>query len=79
MDNNQLSSILAILIPNVVKEIIENENMTENEAINSFYESSLYSTLEEEDTKLWHLSPKALYELYKQERIKGIIEYPREQ
>lgn len=79
MSNNQLSSILAILMPKLIKEIMVKDKISESEVIDSLYGSKLYSALENEETKLWHLSEKALYELYKQEKTTGTIEYPREQ
>ena len=75
----EITDILTILIPGIIEEIISNDNVSESEAIMSFYNSELYSVLEDDETKLWHLSAKALYELYKQEKTTGIIEYPREQ
>lgn len=78
MNDRQLSGILVILSAQVINEIVENENIYENEATESFYNSYLYSVLEDEKTKLWHLSPKALYELYKQEKETGKIDFPEE-
>lgn len=78
MNDRQLSGILVILSAQVIKEIVETENISENEATESFYSSYLYSVLEDEKTKLWHLSPKALYELYKQEKEMGKIDFPEE-
>lgn len=78
MDDRQLTAILILLIPQLVKEIMANENILEDEAINNLYESKLYSLIEEEETKLWHLSPKALYVLYKQEKETGKIDFPEE-
>lgn len=34
------------------------------EAMQMFYASPVYRMLEREDTKLWHLGPVALYELF---------------
>lgn len=78
MSDKQLSGILVMLVPQVIKEISDNENLTENEATENFYCSKVYSFLENEKTKLWHLSPKALYELYKQEKQTGAIDFPEE-
>lgn len=78
MSEKQLSGLLVLLIPMLIKEIVNNENMTEEEATQSLYESELYAGLETEKTKLWHLSAKALYELYKQEKTTGKINYPEE-
>ncbi len=78
MSDNILSGILVLLVPQVIQEMIDNENITENEATENFYNSKVYSVLEDEKTKLWHLSPKALYELYRQEQQTGKIEFPEE-
>ena len=71
--------LVVLLIPNIINEIINNESISEDEATTLFYESNLYNILEDYETDLWHLSPKALYELYKQEKETGKIVYPREQ
>ncbi len=38
----------------------------------------LYANLEDEETKLWHLSANALYEMFKEEQKTGSITYPEE-
>ena len=48
------------------------------EAINSLYFSRLYEKLEIENTKLWHLSPLALYELLEIELQTGKLVFPTE-
>lgn len=78
MSEKQLSGILIMLVPQIVKEIIENENISEDEATEALYGSELYAALEDEKTKLWHLSAKALYELYRQEKQLGKIDFPEE-
>ena len=78
MDNNKFKAMLIFLVPQLVKEIADKENISETEATRSLYESNLYAALEEEGTKLWHLSPKALYELYAEEKATGKITYPEE-
>ena len=67
MDKNKFCAMLIFLIPQLVKEIVDHENISETEATRSLYESELYAALEEE-TKLWHLSPKALYEMFAEEK-----------
>ncbi len=37
------------------------------EALRAFYSSKMYSELEDESTKLWHLGPVALYEEFEKE------------
>ena len=78
MNDEMLSGILVMLVPQVIKEIVDNEKISEDEATESFYNSKVYSVLEIENTKLWHLSSKALYELYKQEKQTGKIDFPEE-
>ena len=78
MNDNKLSGILVFLVPQVIKEIVSSEGLSEIDATESFYNSRVYSVLEREETKLWHLSPKALYELYKQEQVEGRIDWPTE-
>lgn len=36
------------------------------EALRAFYSSKMYSELEDESTKLWHLGPVALYEEFEE-------------
>ena len=78
MSDKQLSGILVMLVPQIIKEIIDNEKLSEEEATEALYGSELYAALEDEETKLWHLSAKALYELYRQEKQLGKIDFPEE-
>lgn len=78
MSDSKFNSLLSVLVPQIIREIVNNENISEDIAIQKFYGSVLYSKLEQEETKLWHLSPKALYNLYYQEQTKGFITYPEE-
>ncbi len=78
MGEKQLSGILVMLVPQIIKEITDTEKISEDEATESFYNSKVYSVLENEKAKLWHLSPKAIYELYKQEKQTGKIDFPEE-
>ena len=78
MSDKQLSGILVMLVPQIIKEIIDNEKLSEDEATEVLYGSELYAALEDEKAKLWHLSAKALYELYRQEKQLGKIDFPEE-
>jgi len=57
---------------------MENRKLTNIEAVNLFYNSELYEMLENEASKLWHLSPLTLYELFEEELNTGNINYPEE-
>ena len=74
----EFKATLQMLVPMIVSEMSRLFGLSENEAIPSLYSSSLYSRLEREETKLWHLSPLALAELWDEERRTGKIVYPEE-
>jgi hypothetical protein len=78
MTPEKLSSLLSILNPAIIKMIIENKGLSNIEATKLFYNSALYAMLENEASKLWHLSPLTLYELLEEELTTGIINYPEE-
>ena len=58
--------------------IMENKGLTNVEAAKLFYNSDVYAMMENEDSKLWHLSPLTLYELFEEELATGSISYPEE-
>jgi len=78
MTDTQFKATLEMLIPLVVREIIKSRNITEQEAFELLYSSFLYSKLEIEDTKLWHLSQLTLANLLYEELETGKIEFPEE-
>ena len=78
MSPEKLSALLAILIPAVVRLIMENRGLTNTDAARLFYNSALYAMMENEASKLWHLSPLTLYELFEEELVTGNINYPEE-
>ncbi|MDR1158011.1 MAG: hypothetical protein LBK75_06845 [Oscillospiraceae bacterium] len=78
MDEKRFSSQLFLITPQVIGLIAEKSQMDEEKAIELFYTSELYAGLEDEQTKLWHLSPLALFEMFCEEREIGKITYPEE-
>ncbi|MCL2186972.1 MAG: hypothetical protein FWB86_14155 [Treponema sp.] len=78
MTNEKLSALLAVMNPSIIQLIIDNRKLTNIEATNIFYKSLLYAMLENESSKLWHLSPITLYELLEEELNTGNINYPEE-
>ena len=78
MTPEKLSALLTILNPTVVQLIMDNRKLTNIEATTLFYNSALYAMLENEASKLWHLSPLTLYELLEEELVTGTINYPEE-
>ena len=76
MEQKKFEALLVLIVPKVVALIFENYPMDEVAASRSFYESKVYALLEQEDTKLWQLSPLTLFNLYDEERQTGNITFP---
>ncbi len=78
MEQKKFEAVLVLLVPQIVSRIAEKHHCDELTATRSLYESRLYSLLEIEETKLWHLSAAALFELYDEEIRTGNITFPEE-
>jgi hypothetical protein len=74
----QFKATLELLIPLVIKEIINNRGVTPEKAFELLYSSVLYAVLEDEETKLWRLSPLTLANLLNEELETGDITFPHE-
>ncbi len=78
MNENQLSALLSVIVPQIIELITKNSNISEAQAVSCFYKSKLYGELSIEETKLWHYSPLTLYTMYQDELLIGSYEYPEE-
>ena len=78
MEQKKFEAMLILIVPRIVSLIVENHGMDEVTASKQFYESKVYSLLEEEDTKLWHLSPLLLFHMYDEEIKTGNITFTEE-
>jgi len=78
MSDKQFAAILELLVPQILRQIQDREEMTSQEAATLLYDSELYAMLEQEDSKLWHLSAPMLYDLLEEELTTGHITYPEE-
>lgn len=78
MDNKKYESLLILIIPTVVKLIVENYSWDEITASDKFYNSKVFECLEREDTKLWHLSPLTLFNMFDEEQKTGTFVFPEE-
>ena len=74
----QFKATLEMLIPLIIKEVMKSRNISEREAFELLYSSFLYSKLEIESTKLWHLSQLTLANLLNEEIETGTIIFPEE-
>ena len=73
MDNLGFEILLYGITTNVVNELIKQNNWTEDEALEKFVMSKLYSYLEKEETKVWHYSTLMLVELFNDECSGSLI------
>lgn len=78
MEKKKFEAMLVLIVPQVVNLIAENFHLDEVTAHKEFYDSKLYSLLEQEDTKLWHLSALMLFNMYEEEKRTGAITFPEE-
>ena len=78
MDKIKFSTVLIFLVPQVLELVINEYNVDDEKAAEMFYASELYKGLEEEETKLWHLSAHALFEMFQEELTTGKITFPEE-
>ena len=68
----------AVLVPQVIRLITEHYPYDEVTASREFYESEVYFSLEQEDTKVWHLSPLTLFNMFDEEKKTGSFTFPEE-
>ena len=78
MDQKKFEAMLILLVPQVVELIIQNCQIDGIKAAKLLYESKLYALLEQEDTKLWHLSALSLFNMFDEEQKTGNITFPEE-
>ncbi len=78
MEKKKFEAMLMLLVPQVIQLIVENCHYDEVTASKKFYSSKVYSFLEQEDTKLWHLSALTLFNMFDEERQTGIFAFPEE-
>ncbi len=76
MEQKKFEAMLVLIVPQVIGLIVAHYELDEVTATQSFYESKVYELLESEDTKLWHLSPLTLFNMYDEERKTGKITFP---
>ena len=75
-----VSTMVSMITPDIMRMLIEDRGITWQEASELLYNSVLYSALEDETTKLWHLSSVALYGMLIEELETGkITTIPEEQ
>ena len=78
MEQKKFESMMMLIVPKIIQLIVENNSIDEVDASIKFYRSQVYKKLEHEETKLWHLSPLTLYNMYEEEVKTGKVVFPEE-
>lgn len=78
MDEKKFESMLVLLVSKIVHLITENYPLGEIAATERLYQSKVYESLEQEDTKLWHLSPLTLFNMFDEEQKTGSFTFHEE-
>ena len=78
MEKKAFSALLGLLVPQVVAYITDAAQCDELTATKQFYRSKVYALLEDENTKMWHFSPKTLFLLFDEEQRCGTFTVPEE-
>ena len=78
MTKIEFKATMQMLVPMIIHIIMGKKKLSVIDSIKLLYFSGLYRKLETESTKLWHLSPLALYELLEIELQTGKLIFPTE-
>ena len=78
MEQSRLTTVLVFLVPQILSLIMREYAVDDEKAAVMLYSSKLFAVLEDEQTKLWHLSAHALFDMFQEEQETGQITYPEE-
>ena len=68
MDKNEFEDLLQLIVTSTVSLIMKKNKWDEDYALTRFVQSKVYTELEKEETKVWHLSSNMLAILFEEER-----------
>ncbi len=74
----QFTAVMQMIVPVIVDRMVKDYALKPEEALRQLYRSKLYSDLERESSKLWHLSPLTLAQLWYEGERNWHIHYPEE-
>lgn len=77
-EEKEFQAVLQIIVSRLAQMISDEMNISDKEALNFLYSSKLYEKLEQEETKVWHLSVPTLFSLFVEEQVTGKITFPQE-
>ena len=73
MNNRSYETLLYSITASVTNRLVEINNWSEDEALERFTSSKLYTFLEREETKVWQYSSLMLAELFNEERSGRLV------
>ena len=73
MNERSCETLLYSITASVVNKLVEMNNWSEDEALERFTSSKLYTYLEREETKVWQYSSLMLAELFNEERSGRLV------
>ena len=76
MEQQKFRALIVLIVPQIIELIVRYDGVDEISAAKDFYQSKVYSLLEEEETKIWQLSPLTIYHMYHEEQSTGKITFP---
>ena len=76
MDKAKFEALLPFIVAALMQKIIDRMKISQDEAFSLLYKSQLYSTLENEEIKVWHYSSEKLFQLLEDEIAIGTLELP---
>jgi hypothetical protein len=78
-NQENLGIVLTFITPGIIQLLMDSRCIAAETASMLLYNSRLYKLLEDEETKLWHLSYPILYDMLEEELTTGDITFPEEQ
>jgi hypothetical protein len=76
--NQEFQTVLQIIVSCLTQMIVDHQCISDEAALSRLYSSKLYEKLEQEETKVWHLSVPTLFSLFREEQKTGKITFPEE-
>ncbi len=74
----EFQAVLQVIVSRLTQMISKEINISDKDALSALYSSKLYEKLEQEETKVWHLSVPTLFSLFVEEQQTGNICFPEE-
>jgi hypothetical protein len=78
MNKEKLSAILSLINTRVARLLMGKKGISNKDAAILLYRSEVYAMLENEESKLWHLSAETIFSLLEEELTSGTVSYPEE-